>query len=143
MRRTVQALALAAVLALVPGVASASPKAAGGSGGGKGGHGGTGGSSSLSLVMVTDNNGDGQPNWGDTVTFDLTTTSQWPTVTLDCFQNGTLVYSASAGWYPSYPWPWARNMPLSSYDWSGGAASCTATLADSATLATLSFTADA
>jgi hypothetical protein len=136
MRRILQALALAAALTLVPGVAYAGP-------GGNGGHGGTGGSSSLSLVMVTDNNADLQPNWGDTVTFEVTTTSQYPTVTLDCFQNGTQVYSASAGWYSTYPWPWARNMPLSSQDWSGGAASCTATLSDSATLAELSFTANA
>ena len=36
-------------------------------GGGKPG-GGTGGTGSLTLVMVTDKNANGSPNWGDTVT---------------------------------------------------------------------------
>jgi hypothetical protein len=39
-----------------------------------------------------------------------------------------VVYSATSGFYASYPWPWTRNMTLKSQAWSGGAASCTARL---------------
>jgi hypothetical protein len=79
-------------------------------------------------------------NYGDTVTFDVSTTqTDVPTVSLNCYQNGTLVYGASAGFYSSYPWPWAQNMTLSSSAWTGGSASCTATLTGSTVLATLNF----
>jgi hypothetical protein len=101
------------------------------------GGGSTGGTSSLSVVMVTDVNGDAAPNWGDTITFKVTTTATYPYVSVTCSQGGTLVYSASAGFYASYPWPGARNMPLSSPSWTGGAADCTAVLNTS--LATLKF----
>ena len=145
MRRTSRKLALAGLLtagalALAPATAFAG-KATGT--GGKGGK-PSGGSSSLTLVMVTDNNGDGAANYNDTVTFNVSTTqTQYPTVDLRCYQSGTLVYSASAGFYSSYPWPWARNMTLASGSWTGGAASCTATLSGSSTLATLNFDAGA
>jgi hypothetical protein len=134
--------ALISVLAigLVAGSALAAKPSAGGTGGGKHGGGGTG-SGSLALVMVTDANQDGSPNWGDTVTFAVTSTSAYPTVDLTCSQGGVLVYSASAGFYASYPWPGARNMPLSSPSWSGAAAACTAVLNGGA--ATLKFTANA
>ena len=99
----------------------------GATGGGKhGGGGSTGGT--LTLLMVSDGNGNGAPNWGDTITFNVTSSSAYPTVDVLCYQSGTLVYSAGAGFYPSYPWPGARNMPLSSPSWTGGAADCTAAL---------------
>lgn len=129
-------------LALVPAALAAK------GGGGKGGGGG-GGSSSLALVMYNDLNSDGLPNWGDTVTFNVSTSATaQPHVDLKCSQNGTLVYSATAGFYSSYPWPWTQDMTLSSQMWTGGAASCTATLyyisgSKSVTLATLGFTAAA
>ena len=37
-----------------------------------------GGSSSLTLVMYTDKNGNGLPNWSDTVTFNVSTTQSTP-----------------------------------------------------------------
>jgi hypothetical protein len=141
-------------LALVPVALAGKPGAASGGGGGGGKHGGgggsTGGSGSLSLVLVSDNNGNGAPNWGDTVTFNISTTATTqPNVGVTCSQNGVVVYSASAGFYASYPWPWTQTMTLSSQMWTGGAASCTATLymftskGGKSVLATLPFTAAA
>lgn len=89
----------------------------------------TGGSSSLNLVLVSDENANGIANYKDTVTFNvITTQTDYPYVSLLCYQNNTLVYSAAAGFYDSYPWPGSRNMPLYSSRWVGGAADCTATL---------------
>jgi hypothetical protein len=129
---------IALLLTLVPG-AFAAP------GGGKGGNTSTGGGS-LSLVMVTDSNSNGLPNWGDVVTFKVSTNAAMPTVTLACTQNGVSVYRGSAGFYAGYPWPWAQNFTLNSGAWSGGgAADCTATLTATSsngkvqTLATLNF----
>lgn len=96
-----------------------------------GGGGGTtgGGSSSLELRMVTDNGGDGGPNWGDVVTFNISTTATTePNVSLTCSQNGVVVYGAVAGFYASYPWPWTQIMTLSSNSWTGGGADCVAKL---------------
>ena len=102
----------------------------------------------VALVMVTDQNGDGQPNWGDTITFDVQTTASEPNLDLICRQEGKVVYGATTGFYDSYPWPWTQNMTLSSSAWSGGAAGCTARLYAFAgkkteTLATLDFEAGA
>jgi hypothetical protein len=119
-----------------------------GGGGGKRGGGGsnTTGNGSLSLVMVTDNNGDGLPNWSDSVTFNVSTTESQPNVDVKCSQNGVVVYSATAGFYDGYPWPWATTMMLKSNAWQGGAADCTARLyifsgSGSTTLASISFAA--
>ena len=135
-------------LALVPAAGLAAKGGGGntptGGGGGHGGGGKPGGgssTSSLTVVMVADQNGNGAPNWGDTITFNLTTTAANPYVTVTCTQNGVVVYTASAGFYPDYLWPGARNMPLSSPMWTGGAASCTADLNNG--LATLKFSAAA
>jgi len=98
---------------------------------GKGKHGGstTGGTSSLTVKMVTDSNQNGLPNWGDTITFSVSTTATTePHVNVSCTQNGVTVYGASTGYYASYPWPWTQNMTLSSQSWAGGAAACTAVL---------------
>jgi hypothetical protein len=110
-----------------------------GGGGGGGKHGGsTGGTSSMALVMVTDRNGNGSPNFDDTITFDVSTTATaYPYVDVTCYQGGALVYSASAGFYPSYPWQGAQLMPLYSPSWSGGSADCKAVL--NTNLYTLSF----
>jgi hypothetical protein len=123
-----QALAEGSLIALlVVGLMAGSVFAApGGKGGGKGKPGGSSGS--LALVMVSDANGNGAPNWNDTITFNVTSSSDSPYVSVKCYQGGTLVYGADAGFYDSYPWPGARNMPLSSPAWTGGAASCNATL---------------
>jgi hypothetical protein len=99
-----------------------------GGGGGKPG-GSTGGTGSLALVMVNDGNANGLPNWGDQVTFNVSTTATAePHVDLTCSKNGVLVLGATTGFYASYPWPWTQVMTLSSPSWTGGAADCTATL---------------
>lgn len=103
------------------------------------------GSSSMSMVMVEDKNGDGLPNHGDTITFDVVSTVERKWVELQCTQNGVVVYGASAGYFPDYPWPWAKNMNLASTAWASGAADCKAQLytvtkgTRRSTLATLSF----
>src|SRR5205085_2102709 len=90
-----------AVLALAATAAGAAPKGGGNASGsgGKGG-GGTSGSGTLSLKMVNDANGDNLPNYGDSVTFNVSTTASRPYVVLDCTQGGASVYSSSAGFYP-------------------------------------------
>jgi hypothetical protein len=132
------------VLGLVPvALAGKSP----GGGGGKHGSGGTtGGTGSLTLGLVADANADGAANWGDTITFTVSTTATTePHVNVSCTQNGTVVYGAATGYYASYPWPWTQNMTLSSQMWTGGSASCTAVLSaysgtSVTTLGSLSFT---
>jgi hypothetical protein len=136
---------LVLALTLVP-VALAG-KGGGGSkptGGGGGGGGTTGGGTSLTgPVMVTDLNGNGSPNFGDTITFNVSTSATWPSVEVDCSQNGTLVYQGIVGFYPTYAW--SRDYTLQSSLWTGGAASCTARLyttgknGSQQTLSTLSF----
>jgi hypothetical protein len=109
-------LALAACLALAPGALARGPS----------GH--TGDSSSLSLVMVKDANANGLPDWGDTVTFNVSTTAtSTPQVGTACSQNGTQVYYHEGGFYDSDPWAPGDQMFV--LGWSGGgAADCTATL---------------
>jgi hypothetical protein len=124
------------------------PAALAGKGGGSkptgGGGGTTGGGSSLTgPVMVTDLHGNGSPNWGDTITFNVSTSVTWPSVEVDCSQNGALVYQGIVGFYPTYAW--SRDYTLQSSLWTGGAADCTARLyttgknGSQQTLATLSF----
>jgi hypothetical protein len=109
----------------------------------RGGGGDSGGSSSLSLVMVNDLNRNGLPNWGDTVTFAVSTTAYKPTVLLECFQNGAVVDRQQAGFFPGYMF--SKEYELKSSLWTGGAADCTATLFEATkngsrrTFATLSF----
>jgi hypothetical protein len=131
-------------------IAGATFAAKGGNGGGGGKHGNSGSSGgTVALVMVADANGNGAPNWSDTVTFNVSTTATTqPNLDLVCRQDGVVVYGATTGYYASYPWPWTQNMLLESTAWSGGAASCTARLyafagSGTTTLATLSFTAGA
>jgi hypothetical protein len=123
------------ILVLVAGTALAAKggNGGGGHGGGKPGGGSTA-SGTLTLVMVADANGNGTANWADTITFDVTSTSTSPYVSVRCYQGGTLVYGADAGFYDSYPWPGARNMPLYSPAWTGGAADCTTSLNGSPSL---------
>ena len=120
-RLAVAAGVSAAVLtvAAVPGVAA-----------GKGSTGGrTSGVGSSSLTLVNETAPGTAPAYGQTVTFRVSTTAtSEPYVGLSCSQNGAQVYSASAGFFARYPWPWQQNMPLSSGSWTSGAASCVATL---------------
>ncbi len=107
----------------------------------RGGPGG-GGSSSVSLVLVDST--DGLAHAGQRVTFAVATTAtSSPFVSLNCYQGGVWVYTASAGFFAAYPW--SRNFTLSSTAWMSGEADCTARLYSTktgtrtTTLATLSF----
>jgi len=117
-RRNILVVSIAALaLALV---SSAAAGNGWGQGGGKD-------PSSLSLVMVSDANANDLPNWGDTVTFNVSTTAtSQPSVIADCYQKGALVYR-HFGFFYGDPSP-SRNFVLQSYAWTGGAADCTATL---------------
>jgi hypothetical protein len=111
------AAALAVSLALVPAALGKGKPPSGGSGTG-----------TISLVMVHDLNGNGLPDWGDTITFDVSTTATaYPYVTVDCSQNGTLVYTQSSAMFDG-----SLNELFvmgESTAWSGGgAASCIAYL---------------
>lgn len=121
MRTRLSALALASLLlAGVPASALAA-KPIGGGGNLTG---------SLTLVMIADANGNGQPNWNDTISWiPVSTKTSYPYVEVLCYQAGTLIYSASAGFFAGYPWPWAVNMRLDSQAWPDGTgADCTAQL---------------
>src|SRR5215210_6308346 len=111
------------VVGLMAGTAFAG-KGGGGHGGGGGGK--TGGSGSLAVVMVSDANGNGLANWGDALTFTVTTAATNPFVKMSCSQNGVVVYTFSAGFFADYYW--SKIFTLNSPSWSSGAASCTATL---------------
>lgn len=111
----IAALVLVLSLALVPGALAGKGKPAGGS------------SSISGPVMVTDGNGDGLPNWGDTVRFNFSTTATaQPYVHLMC-SGGGIGYDSWKGVFPgSLDTNW--NFVLSSGGWTGGAADCTASL---------------
>ncbi len=117
---------------------------------GKGGGGSGNYTSSLSYKMVADKNVDGLPNWDDSIALVESTNyvdpgGNGPWASLTCSQNGTVVYSATTGYGPGYPWPWTRDsMELKSTAWTGGAADCSAKLYYASgkkypTLATTSF----
>jgi hypothetical protein len=140
--------ALALVLVPASGLAAkgGNGSAQGGGGGGKPGGGGGG---SIALVMVEDANGNGSPNWSDTVSFNVSTSAtSAPELKLTCYQNGEPAYWTQTAYYEGYPFPWTQLMELESGLWTGGAAECTAVLYYSGgrrttTLATLSFHVDA
>ena len=115
MQLVVFAIAFALLGGLISWAAFAAPHRGGGSGG------------TISLVMVTDNNSDGQPNYKDKVTFAVSTSSTTqPWVTVQCSQNGTLVYQQSNGIFPT-----SLNQTFTlgpTPNWQGGAANCTAKL---------------
>ena len=112
---------------------------------GKPSGGGSTSGSSLSVVVKT--GPDSVPNYSETITFNVQSSVYKKYVDLYCYQNGTYVYSSSAGFFPEYPW--APDFTLSSAYWTSGAADCKATLYTTnsrgrqTTLATLSFTAQA
>jgi hypothetical protein len=107
------------VVGLVAGTALAGKPAGGG--GGKGG-------TTVTVAMVADANGNGAPNWGDTVTFRFTTSNPYPVMSVRCSQNGYVVYGDSHPMYTPNPWNDPGHFVLSSLAWSGGSASCLAEL---------------
>jgi len=137
MFKTTRVVALLVALALVP--AAFAAKGGNGNAGVKG--------SDPTLVMVNDVNGNGLPNYGDTVSFNVTTTAAYPALQLACYQNGALVFDQTAGFFPTYAG--SKNFTLWDDRWAGGAADCTATLYTTSssgkqtTLATTGFHVDA
>jgi len=114
--------ALVLALALVPAALAAK-------GGGHPG-GGTSSSSSISLAspLPSDANGDGLPNYGDAVLFNVSTTATTtPWVNLLCYQSGALVYNGWVGYWDGSLYP-TWNFSLTSTAWQGGAADCVAWL---------------
>ena len=99
----------------------------GGGGHGKPGGGSTGGTGTIVLVMATDVNGNGTPNYLDAVTFNVSTTAtSEPWVNLQCTQNGVVVAQGWNGYFEGSVT--GRNFGLYSPQWTGGAADCTAYL---------------
>ncbi len=79
--------------------------------------------STLEVVMVDPT--DPVANYGDLVTFAVSTTETGrPFVQLSCFQGDDLVLSQSAGFFSGYPF--TQSYGLWSAYWTGGAADCTA-----------------
>ncbi len=77
--------------------------------------------------MVTDLNGNGTPNWGDFVTFNISTTATTqPWVNLVCTQNGVIVAQGWNGYFDGSIT--SRNFGLYSSAWTSGSADCTAYL---------------
>jgi hypothetical protein len=118
----------AAITILVLGVVPVALAGKGGSHGGGGGGTTTGGGTIALAPLVVDSNGNGLPNWGDVVTFNITTTVSAPYVNLQCFQNGALVANGWNGFFDG-ALNTTRNFGLSSGVWQSGAADCTAYLA--------------
>jgi len=125
-------------LALIPAAFAAKGRPGGGGGGG----------SSISLKLSTDVNGNGVANWGDTITYNVSTSAtSAPQVSTQCYQNNVLVLHASASFYPDNPFAYMEYVSLQSGMWTSGAADCTATMSysshkGSVTLATLNFHVD-
>lgn len=114
MRRFIGFVALVALVVAVPATANAvkgGPKA--------------NSVSSMSLVLL--DSADDVPNWGERVTFAVSTdVTEWPFVQLDCYQGGELVYAMSAGFWEGYRF--TKTYTLRSSYWTGGAADCVARL---------------
>ena len=97
--------------------------------------------SSLSVVVLT--GPDQTPNYGETITFNVTSGVYYKWVDLRCYQSGTLIGGGNAGFFPEYPW--AATYTLSGSAWTSGAANCSARLytqssnGKQSTLATLAF----
>jgi hypothetical protein len=122
-------LIAAIAVGLIAGTAFAGKPSGGGTTGGHHGGGGTTGGGTVSMVLVSDMDGNNAANYGDSITYTVSTTAtQYPYVSTQCTQGGSLVLSTSAGWFASYAWPSARTVPLATDAWTGGSASCTARL---------------
>lgn len=141
-RRTGLAAAALGVAALTTLGASAPAMAAKGSGGGKGGGKTPTVTGSFSLRLL--DSPDTVPNYGENVTFDVSSNATYPMVNLTCYQGGTWVTNQTVGFYPG--WAWSQTFPLSSWKWTAGAADCDARLysqnadgSNQQTLATMTF----
>ena len=90
------------------------------------------------LLEIVNDNGNGLPDYGESVKFNVSTTATNPFISLSCYQGAAWVYAAGG-----MPVNWA--FTLASNSWSGGDAECTATVyttidgSKTTTLGTLSF----
>ena len=127
-RRPLQTLAIVVTTAALVFAGTSSAFAARGGGGGKkpgGGGGSTSGTATISLVLV--NSPDSVANYGETVTFNISTTAtSQPWVQLKCSQGGKVVAEGWNGYFEGSLT--GRNFMLASPSWTGGAADCTATV---------------
>ncbi len=116
-------IALAMVVAIVAGPATAGGK--GGNGGGKGGGKPSGGSGTITLVLLDST--DGLAHYNQWVRFNVSTTATTePWVNLKCYQGDTLV---AQGWEGYFERSLSDgNFRLNSPMWTGGEADCTAFL---------------
>lgn len=74
----------------------------------------------ITVVMVTDTNGNKAPNYGDQIGFTVTNTDAVsPSVEFTCSQSKVVVYSGL--------WPLTNPLTLKSQTWTGGSAECVAT----------------
>jgi hypothetical protein len=121
--QSVQALAQGSLVALlIVGLLAGTAFAAKGGGQGKPGGGGTG---TISLALM---DGATEAHYAARVTFTISTAATTsPFVHLKCYQAGSLVLEGWQGFFPTALGnEWFNLGPTPS--WSGGAASCTATL---------------
>ena len=90
------------------------------------GNAGNGGSSS-SITLVPLDPDAGGANFGEQVTFNVSTNATKPWVEVACYQNGGLVYNQWHGFFPEYGWDQIFTLgPTQS--WKGGDADCTGRL---------------
>src|SRR5438128_2274625 len=81
----------------------------------RGGHGGNTGTTTYTgtlggPVLAVDKNGNGQVNYGDTITFNVASTAPYPYVDVKCSQNGTPVWETVEGFFIG--WMWGRTYYL-------------------------------
>ena len=113
------AFAVVGVIAVLQSYASPTDKSSGRTTGG--------GTIALSLPPVTDVNGDGLPNYKDSVRFTVSTTvTTQPWVHLVCSQNGAIVAQGTEGYFAGALDD--GNFGLYSPNWASGGADCVAYL---------------
>jgi hypothetical protein len=124
---SLQAIAEGSLIALLVVGLMAGSVFAGGKGGGGGKPGGGGSTSSLAVVMVADANANGQPNYGDQITFNVVRSSAQQFVGLRCWQGSNFVFDSYVGYFDG-AW-FGDRFTLGSMYWDASlSASCTARL---------------
>src|SRR5262245_54308471 len=122
-RRNLLIVSLAAMVLAVAPTALADK---GGNGGGKGHPAANSTATGSFDVVPVDSNGNGVLNWGESVTFDVSTNAPYPLIALSC-TNGSWTSTQTIGYYIGWP-TWDRVFSLKSWIWTGGAAECSAEL---------------
>ena len=74
----------------------------------------------IGVVMVEDANGDGLPNFGDTIGYQVNSPQPPDHITTVCLQNGSGVFISQIDF------PFDAVFPLAGPAWSGGGADCNA-----------------